>query len=133
MAAINGWLRLGFLYFNDVPIACQFWISTDSYAYIVKLFYDENYQQYAPGKILSAHMAKHVIDVDRVQTIDYLHGDEPYKKDWTPKRRERRGITVYNNNSKGQYLALLNNKILPVFNKYTLLKRAKEIVARRVC
>jgi hypothetical protein len=132
MAAENCWLRLGYLFFKEVPIASQLWISADRYAYIVKLFYDEQYQQYAPGKILSAEMAKWIIDTDNVRVIDYLHGDESYKKDWTPLRRGRKGITVYNSNSKGQYMALLNKKILPVLNKYPLLKEAKEMIARKL-
>jgi CelD/BcsL family acetyltransferase involved in cellulose biosynthesis len=132
MIAAKGWLRLGFLFFDHSPMACQFWICANQQAYILKLFYDESYQQYAPGKILTAEMMKYVIDIDKVKVIDYLHGDENYKKDWTPKFRERRGIMVFNQNIKARYLAFLNNRILPAINENEYLKKMKEMILNRL-
>ncbi len=131
MAARNGWLRLGFLFLDGVPIACQLWLAAKGTAYIVKLFYDTSFQHYAPGKILTAELARYVIDEDRVDTIDYLHGDEPYKKDWTPKRREREGLLVFNDNVKGKYLAFLYNSIRPIVHQSKFLSRMRK-VARTV-
>ena len=37
-----------------------------------------------------------VADVDRVSEVDYLTGDDPYKKDWMSDRRERWGIVAFN-------------------------------------
>jgi CelD/BcsL family acetyltransferase involved in cellulose biosynthesis len=128
MASRNGWLRLGFLYFNDIPMSCQLWISANRHAYILKLFYDEKYQDLAPGKILTAELMKYVIDIDKAELIDYVHGDEAYKKDWTPKRRERKGVVVYNKNYAGQYLRFLSNSILPRINKSRYLRKSKEII-----
>lgn len=130
MAAKKGWLRLGFLFLDDSPMSSQFWISCDDTAFILKTVYDQNYNKFSPGKILTAEMMKYVIDIDKVKTVDFVQGDESYKKDWTPKRRERKGIMVYNNNIKGQFLAFLNNNILPIFNKYEYLKKIKEMVAK---
>lgn len=39
---------------------------------------------------------EHVIDVDRVREVDYLTGDDAYKKDWMSHRRERWGIIAMN-------------------------------------
>ena len=39
---------------------------------------------------------QHVIDTDRVELVDYLMGDEPYKRDWMSRRNERWGIIAYN-------------------------------------
>lgn len=132
MAAEKGWLRLGFLFVDGYPISSQFWITDNNTSFILKTVYDQEYKQYSPGKILTAKMMKYVIDIDQVKTIDYVHGDEPYKQDWTPKRRERKGLIVYNKNMKGQYLSLLNNKLLPIFNRYTFLKQAKEIITNHM-
>jgi hypothetical protein len=38
---------------------------------------------------------RHVIDVDRVDTVDYLSGDDDYKRDWMSERGERWGLRVY--------------------------------------
>lgn len=132
IAARNGWLRLGFLFQNGLPIASQFWITCADTSFILKTVYDQNYKKYSAGKILTTEMMKYVIDVDRVKIIDYVQGDESYKQDWTPRRRERKGLLVFNNNIKGQWLAFLDNNILPTFSKYKFLKRAKEILANRI-
>ncbi len=132
MAAAKGWLRLGILFFNKAPIASQFWLYCNSYAYILKTAYDQEFKKYSPGKILTVEMMKYVIDVDKVASIDYLHGDESYKKDWTSKRRERKQILVYNNNMKGRYLNLITSFILPVVNKNRYLRKVKEFISLRL-
>jgi CelD/BcsL family acetyltransferase involved in cellulose biosynthesis len=129
IAAEKNWLRLGFLMFNDCPISSQFWISSNGTAFILKTIYDQNYRKYSPGKVLTMEMIRHIITVDNVRVIDYIHGDEPYKQDWTPKRRTRKGLHIYNNNLKGRYLAFLNNQVLPIARKNKYLKRTKEVVA----
>lgn len=126
MAAGNGWLRLGFLRYNGSPIAAQFWIVCNATAYIMKTVYDQEYKKFSPGKVLTANMMKHVIDIDKVSTIDYVQGDESYKKAWTPKRRERKGIRVYNYTSKGMYLALCDKIVSPVINNNSILRVLKQ-------
>jgi len=128
MAVKNDWLRLGFLFFNNLPIASQFWISYSGTAFILKTVYDQNFKKYSPGKILTSEIAKFAIDIDKVKAIDYVQGDEAYKQDWTPKRRERNGLVGFNNNIKGKYLELLTNKIQPVVNKNECLWKVKEII-----
>lgn len=54
--------------------------------------YDMDYEDLGAGSVWFAEMIKHVIDVDKVSVIDFLRGDEPYKKSWKPQRRERRGL-----------------------------------------
>ena len=130
MAARNGWLRLGFLFISGKPIASQLWFSCNKYAYILKLSYDEEYKKYIPGVILTIEMVKYVIDKDKVTEIDYLIGDESYKKDWTPKRRERKGVWIFNDNIKGKYLALLTNKVQPAINKHKYLYKCKEVIKK---
>ena len=128
LAAKNGWLRLGFLFLDGSPISAQFWMTCSNNSFILKTVYDQDYRKYSPGKILTAEMMKYVIDIDKVKTVDYVQGDESYKKDWTPKRRERKGLLVFNDNIKGKYLALLTNKIQPAINKHKYLRKSKKII-----
>ena len=130
MAVRNNWLRLGFLFFNNVAMASQFWLACDGTAFILKTVYDQEFKKYSPGKILTSEMMKYVIDKDRVKTADYIHGDETYKEDWASERRERKGILIYNNNIRGQYLYLYDKKISGAINKYRFLKTMKEIVVK---
>lgn len=128
LASDKGWLRLGFLFLDNKAIACQFWLVCEDTAYILKLAYDEEYRKVIPGVILSSEMMKYVIDIDHVKEIDYLIGDEPYKKDWTPQRRERRGILVFNNNIHGLILAFLVLNVNPIITKNKYLGILKKLI-----
>jgi CelD/BcsL family acetyltransferase involved in cellulose biosynthesis len=96
LCAQKGWLRLGFAYYGNVPIAAQIWIVSHGRAAIYKLAYDESYAQHSAGTLLTAHLMRHVLDEDKVGEVDYLIGDDAYKKDWMNQRRERWGIVAYN-------------------------------------
>jgi hypothetical protein len=90
--AEQGWLQMGVVRVADVPIAAQFWFTIDRRAYIFKLAYDEQQSKWSAGTVLWAHMFRHALDVDRVVEIDYLTGDDAYKKSWMTHRRERIGL-----------------------------------------
>ncbi len=92
LCAEHGWLRMGLVYMEEEPIAAQLWIVKDGIASIYKLAYDEKFSRLSAGTILTASLMEHVIDVDRVREVDYLAGDEDYKKDWMSHRRERWGL-----------------------------------------
>ena len=96
VCAREGWLRLGIAWVDGVPIAAQFWFTVERRAYIFKLAYDEEYTKWSAGTVLTAHMMRHSLDVDQVIEIDYLSGDDSYKKSWMSHRRERIGILACN-------------------------------------
>lgn len=96
IAAEQGCLRMGVASLDGVPIAAQLWIVADNAAYIFKLAYDEAYKSYSAGSVLTAKLMEQVIDVDKVEVVDYLCGDDSYKKDWMSHRRERWGLLVFN-------------------------------------
>jgi CelD/BcsL family acetyltransferase involved in cellulose biosynthesis len=77
-------------------MAAQIWLVCAGTAYIIKLAYHQSYAKYSAGSVLTAHLMRHVVDVDKVMEIDYLIGDDAYKRDWTPLRRERHGIIAFN-------------------------------------
>jgi hypothetical protein len=85
----RGWLRLAVLYIAGKPAAAQFWFVVHGKASIFKLVYDEAWKRYSPGSILTSYLMEHVIDNDRVEEIDFLTGNDAYKRDWMSERRER--------------------------------------------
>jgi len=107
-AAKQGYLRLAVAYLNNDPIAAQLWIVADNTAYIYKLAYDEQYKKLSIGSILTATLMRHVIDIDKVECVDYLSGDDSYKKEWMSHRRERWGIMIFNRRSFRGCLKMIN-------------------------
>lgn len=94
--AAQGWLRLGMIYVGNEPVASQLWIVKNKIASIFKLAYDGRFANLSVGTVLTARLMEHAIDVDDVRTVDYLTGDDDYKRDWMSHRRERWGILVFN-------------------------------------
>jgi CelD/BcsL family acetyltransferase involved in cellulose biosynthesis len=94
--AEKGMLRLGLAWLNGQPIAAQAWIVSHGRAEIYKVAYDEQFKAFAPGTLLTATLMQHVMEVDRVTEVDYLIGDDAYKRNWMSERRERWGIVAYN-------------------------------------
>ena len=96
MLARNGWLRLGVATLNEQPIAAQIWIVAHGRASIFKLAYHEDFKRYSAGTIANCKADGACDRFDRVQEVDYLIGDDPYKASWMTHRRERWGIIAYN-------------------------------------
>ena len=134
LAAEQGALRLGLAYINNIAVAAQLWIVADNTAYIYKLAYDEAYKNYGIGSVLTAKLMQHVIDVDKVATVDYLTGDDAYKKDWMSHRRERWGILAFNMATFRGVLALSiefsKRYIKIIWNALNSLLRAQVYTAR---
>jgi hypothetical protein len=90
------WLRLGIAYMDGVPAAAQVWMVVDGTASIYKMAYDERYAKESVGTVLSSLLMEQVIDAEKVKVVDYLSGDDAYKRDWMSLRRERWGIMAFN-------------------------------------
>lgn len=111
LAATRGWLRLGVASYNNIPVASQIWLVHNGTAYIYKLAYDENYKSLSPGTVLTAFMFEHVMGTDHVTRIDYLSGDDVYKRDWMSTRYERHGTAAFNPGTLRGCIKLLKHKV----------------------
>ncbi len=115
----QGWSRLGVLYVKKQPIAAQLWFVHEGKASIFRLAYDEAWKKYSPGSLLTRYMMEYVIDIDRVDEIDFLTGNDAYKQDWMTERRE--------------YQALICEKrIKPVSVYKRVISRIKSIFNHRI-
>lgn len=92
-----GWSRLAVLYVNEQPVAAQLWFVLHGRASIFRLSYDEAWKPYSPGSILMAYLMEYVIDVDGVEEIDFLTGNDAYKQDWMSVRRQRFALSCIKN------------------------------------
>jgi hypothetical protein len=123
--AALGVLRLGIVRVDGEPAAAQFWIVHNGRALIYKLAYDERFAELSVGTILTATLMKHVIDIDGVIQVDYLTGDDAYKKDWMSSRRERWGILALNPRTLRGALAIVRH----IGGR--AIKRAFQVLAKR--
>jgi hypothetical protein len=108
--AERGWLRMGVLWLGEQPIAAQLWMVAHGRAAIYKVAYDEAHKAYSPGSLLTGHLMRHVIEVDGVTEVDYLMGDDGYKKQWMGERRERWCIEAYHPRSVGGALTIARKR-----------------------
>jgi hypothetical protein len=95
LAAADGSLRLGTLHVDDQPAAAQLWLVSHGRAAIYKLAHDERFAGWSVGSQLTLALMRHVLDLDKVQEVDYLMGDDSYKRNWMSHRRERWGIAAF--------------------------------------
>ncbi|MFN0163530.1 MAG: GNAT family N-acetyltransferase [Burkholderiales bacterium] len=96
LCAREGWLRLGVLRLDGLAVAAQIWIVKAGVASIFKLAYLEEYGKQSVGTVLTTELMRRAIDDDKVAIVDYLSGDDAYKRDWMTHRRERYGIIAFN-------------------------------------
>lgn len=108
VSAHRGELRLGILRVGDTPIAAQIWIVREGVASIFKLSYDEAHKSLSAGTILTMALMRHVMDIDRVQKIDYLTGDDAYKSDYMNSSRELWALRAYRIGSLAGLLGVLD-------------------------
>ena len=93
-AAGAGWLRLAVLRQAGVAIAVQLWIVHEGVAAVLKLAHDEAFKAISPGTALTAWMIRRLIEGERVSSIDFGRGDDPYKQLWTSVRQQRIGVLL---------------------------------------
>ncbi len=92
----NQQLRFGVVYLNEKPIACQFWLVCNNKAYIFKLAQDKEFDYLSPGTVLMGDMMNYVISQDKVVIVDFLTGNDDYKKMWMDRASPLYGVEIFN-------------------------------------
>ena len=106
-SAAQGQLRLGLVWLNDTAIAAQIWLVAHGKCEIFKVAYDEAHKALSPGTVLTAALLERVLDHDGVKEVDFLIGDDQYKRNWMSHRRERWGLVAYDPRRAGGGIGIL--------------------------
>lgn len=123
LCARRGWLRLGVAWIGDQPIAAQLWITHAGRSHIYKVAYDEAFKANAPGTLVTALLLEDAIESDRVVEVDYLIGDDAYKKTWMSHRRERHGIVAYDPTTPRGLLGLVRQVVGNAWRRVRALRK----------
>lgn len=91
-----GQLRIGFIYFQGTAVSVQLWFVANKVGYIYKLAYDEAFANHRVGNVLLLEMARHLIEQEGIQSIDFLTGEDGYKAKWMTECRDLYGVNIYN-------------------------------------
>lgn len=95
-AAGLGALRLGVLRLRagGAPAAAQYWIVDGGRAWLLKLAHTEESRAASPGTALTATMIRLLLEEGGVRELDFGRGDDPYKRLWVGRRRQRIGALL---------------------------------------
>ena len=99
-AASQGWLRLAFLRFDDRALAFDFAIEAGGVHYLLKTGYDAGFAEHAPGKLLRYEMLRRAFAAP-LSSYEFLGGDEPWKLEWTKRRRDLRRLDAFPRSATG--------------------------------
>jgi len=91
----NGSVRVGVVRLRSRPVAAQLWLGGGGRATIYKLCHDEAHKALSAGSVLTRDMIAAAFRDPAVGEIDFGIGDDPYKRDWLPGRRQRWGLVAY--------------------------------------
>lgn len=90
-----GRLRLAIAKADGRPVAAQFWTVEAGTAFIHKLAHTEDAKALSPGTTLTAALLERVIDVDKVDLVDFGTGNDAYKREWMELARPRYRIEAF--------------------------------------
>lgn len=118
--SVPDWTRLAVLYIDGKAAAAQLWFVVKGKASIFRLAYDEEWKRYSTGSILTAYLMHYVIDIDKVEEIDFLTGNEVYKQDWMSVRRQRFRVLFVQQRKPpsgyGKLTAVFKNMVKRIFH-----------------
>ncbi|HET7032709.1 MAG TPA: GNAT family N-acetyltransferase, partial [Casimicrobiaceae bacterium] len=96
VAARSGVLRLGFLDVDGEPAAAQMWVISSGIAHCLSIVSVADHDNPLLDDLLTARLARHLIDIDRVVELDYGTVTTEFARNWASGSRRRVGVIAFN-------------------------------------
>jgi CelD/BcsL family acetyltransferase involved in cellulose biosynthesis len=93
-AADRGWLRIHILRLDGRALAVSLALRCDGIHFHLKMGYDPEYRQLAPGMLLMRELI-HNAFTEGLRRVEMLGEDEAYKRVWCPETRERIALQAF--------------------------------------
>lgn len=119
-------VELNLLMHGEKPIAGQFSVKVGDCCYLLKIAYDEEYSNYAPGNMLLEYLLKRYQDGTEIKRINLMTYNK-WQQLWQPQLLSIYEMVIFNRSSKGfyfyysfeikNYLRDLRNKLSTTYPK----------------
>lgn len=87
-AAERGWLRLAFLRLDGRAIAFELMLEDRGVRSTLKGGYDQSLRRFGPGQLVQEDLLRDAFERG-LRECDFLGADEPWKREWTDRVRDR--------------------------------------------
>lgn len=88
---------------NDKMVAAHLHFNRSGRYYHYNCTFDPDYENYSPGKILNWYLVRDLIDDLNVKVLDFLRGEEEYKRYWANTYKINKQLIIHN--SKKSYFS----------------------------
>jgi hypothetical protein len=92
----TGQVKMMTLACDGRPVAIEVVILHENTAVLFRTAYDPDYAWFSVGSLVCLKMIEYLIDVCRVEVINFGRDDETYKKTWVPYQRYQKGMIAHN-------------------------------------
>lgn len=86
------------IYFNEKHVASQMFLLNSSMILLLKTTYDEDYSQYAPGRLLCYQLLQHEFSTKRAKSIEFYTNATTDQISWCTGQRDIKHVTIYRSN-----------------------------------
>ena len=128
-AAGVGTLHLSFLRVNGKRIAVRISLLHDNRLFMLKSGYDERYQRYSPGQVLTERLLRHAWDAG-LEEVDFLGHDERWKQSWATGRRSHTWLFAFPDRMKTRLLHNMKFRVIPGLRRSTLFPTVQRTIGR---
>ena len=116
-AGAKGWIDIWILRHKGKAIAFEYHVIYENKSYALRGDFDKNFGSISPGLYLEYNIIKRYYDDGEIKIYDFCGDAHHYKLNWTNNIILHKNISIFNKNSRGILLKLIECKVIPLYKK----------------